>query len=68
MPGEGPDTTRDGQDDRVLLLSTRELRALYADAAAQARLLGQLLRLAERVGRRRGGPVAVPVRVRRKGP
>lgn len=56
-----------GRGDRVVLMSTQELRAGYAEAAAQARLFAQLLRLAERVGRRGAGPVAVPVRLKKVG-
>jgi hypothetical protein len=54
-----------GRGGRVVLLSTQELRARYAAAATQARLFAELLRLAERVGRRGVGPVTVPVRLKK---
>ena len=56
-----------GRGGRVVLLSTHDLRARYAEAAAQARLFAELLRLAERVGRRGVGPVTVPVRLTKAG-
>ena len=56
-----------GRDDRVVLLSTQELRERYAAAATQARLFAELLRLAERVGRRGVGSVTVPVRLKKMG-
>ena len=59
-------TTPGCHDGRVLLLSQQELRARYAEAAAEANLLAGLLRLAERVSRRRSGPVRVPVQMRPK--
>lgn len=65
MATEPSHTTSIEPGERVVFLTTKEMRTRYAAASAEARLFAELLRLAERIGRRAAGPVSIPVRMRR---